>query len=116
MLIVDYYRRAPGASSLATGGFEGWGRAMSLESMRAKDGRMDEGESVASVARHVGVSRQTAGKRTRMIGLSPEPPRMRQPQSEGTHSPLSLCHLDKETAPLPVLVRVARTGEALRRI
>ena len=25
-------------------------------------------------------------------------------------------HLDKETAPLPVLVRVARTGEALRRV
>ena len=63
---------------------------MSLESMRAKDGRMDEGEPVASVARHVGVSRPTAGKYARMAGLSPEPPRMRQPQSEGAHSPLSL--------------------------
>ena len=89
---------------------------MSLESMRAKDGRMDEGEPVASVARYVGVSRPTAGKYARMAGLSPEPPRMRQPQSEGAPSPLSLMHLDKETAPLPVLVRVARTGEALRRV
>ena len=40
------------------------------------------GESIASIARAVGVSEPTARKYARMEDLSPEPPRRRQPGSE----------------------------------
>ena len=39
------------------------------------------GESIASIARAVGASEPTVRKRARMEGLSPEPPRRREPDA-----------------------------------
>ena len=55
--------------------------------------RVRANEPVTSVARHAGASDSTAGKYARIVGLSPELPRIRQPASdaldpyEGTAGP-----------------------------
>lgn len=52
-------------------------------------------EPVTSVARHAGASDSTAGKYARMVGLSPEPSRRRQPNSD------VLAPYEATTVPLP---------------
>lgn len=44
--------------------------------------RARAGEPIASIARHVVVSETTVRKYARMVDLSPEPPSVRQPESE----------------------------------
>lgn len=69
----------PGVRISGEGGQRGTIGVDRVEEMR-RSARV--GEPIASIARHVGVSEPTVRKYARMVDLSPEPPSVRQPESE----------------------------------